>query len=189
MKRLSITLVACLALFGCNDAGLSINPTAGSPGGFGLVDTVPQIAGEWLAEATVTFNSCGALAGVPPDEMQLLIDQADTAIAIDVITPCEGKSGTSTGTLSPSNVLNLSSSRTVVVSQRCTLDRVETVTGFASNTGDEIDGGTTVEFNPINAPGIDCGPGFPCSYKQDFSAVRCPDSGCLLGACPVSAAP
>ena len=93
---LSLALLS-LALFACNDKGSSYNSTSGTPGGTGLVNTVPQIGGDWLAAATVTSNTCAVLTTIPPDELLLLIAQVDTGLASDVVTPCEGNTGTLTG--------------------------------------------------------------------------------------------
>jgi len=182
-------LVVSLGLFGCNDKGYSLNPPPGSPGGVGLVKNVPQIDGDWLAGSKVTANTCGSLFDIPPDRMLLAIDQADTAIDMEVVTPCDGSTGTASGTINPSNVLTVSSSRAEIVNLRCTLEVKTTLTGISNNLGDEISGSVTVDVTPVAAPLTDCGAGFPCSYQQSFTASPCPPSGCQLGACPVPAAP
>ena len=182
-------LLFSFSLFGCNDKGASLNPAAGNPGGIGLVHTVPQIGGDWLADAMVTSNTCTVLRSIPPDELLLLIDQADTALSVDSITPCEGNTGTLTGTITPSNVVNLTAKSTAVVGQQCTIERTITVAAIASNLGDDITGSVSVDLEPVDTPGNDCGRAFPCLYELAFTALRCPDSGCLLGACPVTATP
>jgi hypothetical protein len=196
MHRLSIVtasialrLIACLALFGCNDAGYSINPAAGTPGAAGIVDVVPQIDGEWLAAATVTSNSCGPLLGVPPDEMVLSITQADTAVELALITPCEGNTGTATGTLTADNVLTAIATRTTTASLKCTLETNTSLTAVADQAGSHLDGSVVVAVTPVVTPSTDCGSGFPCSYELMLAADRCPASGCLPGACPAPAAP
>lgn len=189
VRAAGLGLLLFLPLFGCNDKGETFNPPPGAPGGVGLVANVPPIAGDWVAEATVTSNSCGSLFDVPPDELELRIDQADTAVDIDIVTPCDGNIGRASGTLNPSNVLSITTRRTRVVSQHCTLEIKTTLDALANNLGDEISGSLKVEATPTPAPSTDCGTGFPCSYEQKVMARPCPDSGCVLGACPTRAAP
>jgi hypothetical protein len=185
----ALGLVFSLALLGCNDEGAEFNPPAGPPGGIGLVETVPEIAGSWLATATVTSNSCGAPLDVPPDEMLLEIAQADTMVEIALITPCEGNTGTSTGSLTTDNILSVTSERTEIVGVDCSLEMTAALVATASDLGDSIDGSLTVDVTPAEAPANDCGPGFPCSYELMLAAVPCPGSGCVLAACPVAPAP
>jgi len=189
VRAAGLGLLISISLFGCNDKGSSYNPGAGAPGGVGLVNTVPQIAGDWLADATVTSNTCAVLPSIPPDELLFLVGQMDTALEVASITPCQGNIGTLSGTINPSNVINLTSTRTESVGQRCTVERTTTVTAIASNLGDEITGSITVDYTPVNTAGNDCGATYPCLYEQAFAALACPDSGCVLGACPVTAAP
>ncbi len=196
MKRLSSKIVAvglgligCLVLFACNDDGVSINPPAGSPAGIGLVDNVPRIQGDWLAQTTLTGNTCGAIAGVPPDQMTLRIMQADTAIQIEIETPCGADPIEAAGTLTPSNVLTATSTRSLVVSQNCTLELSEALTAIANNAGDQIDGSTTITITPVDTPTTDCGGGFPCTVDAAFVAERCPPADCNLPACAAATGP
>jgi hypothetical protein len=184
-----LLLAAGVASTGCNtneDQGHHIVPAPGGATLSGFSDTLPKIDGAWHFADTVNVNRCGRIDALVEDTAAVKITQAHTELQIDSLSVCGKHIATAEGTLTPENLINASSNRTVVLTDTCSLIFEMTLTGVANDAGNQITGATTLRITPVDNPTVDCGPGYPCRIESSFIANRCPPADCTLPPCTSS---